>query len=276
MAQVLENIVGDLLAYKQLEPSTMLSASELMKERRTHPNEEIRKELRGSFFYTSDGILYFVENNTPKIVITTKSHNLVLKHIDEAFVQLTQNGNYIPDAAESEAAIHAQDSLVLDLNQMRLQKFDEESNYLTVSTVNYSKLNPVERRIVERVFGQGKDLVENMKMLKDNHSSEARIYVLNPEYVREHAEEGAVARASWLNGFDYISHFFANDCGINNLNRVRGVRRAIVSEQTTSSVVPLEDNASFGQPKPAYNSAEEYAKRMLDGIPSGTVMDWKK
>ena len=282
MAQVLENIMGGLLAYKQLEPGTMLSASELMKERRTHPDQNIRKELRDNYFYTSDGILYFVENNTPKIAITAESHNLVLKHIDEAFVQLTQNGNYIPDTAESAAAIHAQDSLVLNLNQMRLRKYDEEFSNLTVSTVNYGKLNPVEHRIVERVFGPGKDLIENMKMLKDAGISETYIWVLNPDYVRKHAETDAIGRASWLDRFGSNSIFNAGDRYIYDRSSVRGVRRASVSEQAMLLVAPSEDkiisrSESYDQPSPINDSRSiEWARRLLDGTAGGTVMDWKK
>ena len=232
MTKILETITGGLLSYKRLEPGSMLSALQLTDERRTHPDEKIRDELRRLSFYTSDGIIYYVEDNAPKIAITTELHNLMLRHLDDALQPLTKGDNYVPDPAEAETAIHAQDTLRSDLGQMRLTDYDEERSFLSVSTVNYGKkLNPVERRIVERIFGQGKDLNDNMEMLRDAGYHHAKIWVLNPIYVLGHAKSGSIARASWLDSFGDVSQFSASDCGVDLISRVRGVRKKTDNDQ---------------------------------------------
>src|SRR3989338_1992462 len=126
MSKMLETIAGGLASYKQLELDSMLSALQLTNERRTHPDEEMREELRKNVFYTSDGIIYYVEDKTPKIALTSGPNNLVLKHLDDALQAFTLGRNYVPDPAEAEAVIHAQDTLRSDLGQMRLTDYDEE------------------------------------------------------------------------------------------------------------------------------------------------------
>src|SRR3989344_8831996 len=248
MTKMLENVVGSLPeVYPLLEPRTMLSAAELMNERRTHPDEETCDELSNYGFYTSNGIFYFVDNTTPKIVLTTERHNSILQHIGEAFIQLTQTHNYIPDSAEFQSALHAPDSLVLDLNQMRLRESDDESSYLIISTVNYNRFNPVERRLVERIYGQGNDFVENMGMLKEAKINQTEIFVLNPDYVLKHAAKNPIARASWLGDFGSDSRFSAGDRDIGDRDRVRGVRLASVSEQEASIGVAKENETSKEQ-----------------------------
>ncbi|MEK6809255.1 MAG: hypothetical protein AABY40_01145, partial [Nanoarchaeota archaeon] len=72
----------------------------------------------------------------------------------------------------------------------------------------------------------------NMKMLKEAKIGETKIYVLNPDYVRQHAEEGAVGRASWLNEFGSNSNFDADGRNFDDHGSVCGVRRgASVSKQ---------------------------------------------
>ena len=94
----LENITGDLLAYKELEPGTFQHSDQLTTERRTN------KALRDEWFHTADGELYTVREGESLWAITREPQNLVLRNIDEAHRQLTGQGNYFPDAAEAESS----------------------------------------------------------------------------------------------------------------------------------------------------------------------------
>ena len=73
-----------------------------------------------------------------------------------------------------------------------------------------------------------------MKMLEDAKIRETKIYVLNPDYVREHAEKGAIARVSWLYDFNYDSQFVACDRYINLRGRVRGVRKKTDKDKSSA------------------------------------------
>ena len=280
----IETLEGNLRdTYKQLEPDSMRSALHLMRERRLHPDDDIRADLRENFFYTSDGIIYFVESGEPKVCITPRSHNLVLKHLDEAVHQFFTNENYFPAAAEIKEAIHARDSKVLDLNQLRLQKYTDETSYLIVSTVNYGRLNPIERRLVGGVFSDGIALVENMKMLRDNGITETQIYLLNPAYVCKHAKAGAIARVSSLSNFNDSSCFSAADRYPLEIGHIRGVLRTITEQETSPSTVPentislvperSDPNQSLTQSVHDQKSLE-WARKLLDGTAGGTVLDY--
>ena len=196
--QKVENITGDLREYKQLVPGTFKHVDQLMKERQTD------ESLRSQWFYTADGELYFLKDKKPMLAITRESDNLVLRHIDDAFTQLTKIGNYLVDKTEAQASIESKNTVLIDLSKLRLSDGDSEYKCLVIDTKNYAKkLNSEEKRLAKRVYGSGKDLAANMKMLNDAGISETRIYVLNPEYIQKKAQNGPLGRASWLDYFNF-------------------------------------------------------------------------
>ncbi len=220
----LENVVGHLKeGYKQLQPGTMLHVDQLMNERRSNA------DLCNQWFYTADGEVYLLDGalKTPALAITREAHNPILQNIDDAFEQLAKKQNYHPSQTDIQQALVAPETVLIALPNLRLRGNEAEWRYLAINTTpaKYGKLNDEERKLAERVYGQGDDFAQNMKMLKEAKIGETKIYVLNPDYVRQHAEEGTVARASWLYNFYNYSSFDASDRDFNNLNRVRGVRR---------------------------------------------------
>ena len=226
----LETIEGNLRdAYLQLQPGTMLHVDQLMNERQTNEN------LRNKGFYTGDGEIYFLDaGKTPTLAITREAYNPVLKNIGDAFEQLVNCGGYPVNKNDLEQALAATDTVQIALPNLRLLGDEKEWRYLAIGTTpsKYGRLNDEERKFVERVYGKGDDFPNNMKMLEYAKIGETRIYVLNPNYVREHVKEGAIARASWLYDFYIISQFDAIGRNVNDHDRVRGVRRgASVSEQ---------------------------------------------
>ena len=221
----LENIAGNLRdAYNRAVPGTVLHVDELMNERRTND------ALRSQWFYTADGIIYRMnDHGTPELGITREPENLVLRHLNDetnsSYDQLVRNYDYRADSAEVQQAMAAESTVIIDLTKLRLQGNDSDYHYVAVSTTEYNNLSTEERKLAERVYGQGNDFTANMNMLKDAGINKTRIFVLNPDYVRKGAAQGPLGRASWLSIFDNYSDFYAYDRVIISGDRVRGVRK---------------------------------------------------
>ena len=117
--------------------------------------------------------------------------------------------------------------MLVDLTQLGLSGNETEWRYLSINTSSdgYNRLSAIARQAAERVFGSGNDFVQNMQMLHDARITDTKLYMLNPAYVLQHAAQGPIGRGSWLYFCDYNSDFSANDWGIINLDRLRGVRR---------------------------------------------------
>ena len=231
----LETITGNLRdACQQFKPGTIHCVDHLMKERRDNP------ELRNQWSYAADGVVYLLNgaNEIPTLAMTREAYNPVLQNINNgAFEQLTREGNYHLAPADLEQALAASDTVLIDLLNLRLSEYDSEFSYLTIGTTpsKYGRLNDEERKFVERVYGKGDDFIQNMKMLENAKIIETRIYVLNPDYVRKQAQEGAIARASWLQVFFNNSDFNAGFYNINNHNCICGIRRSTREADTAQN-----------------------------------------
>ena len=230
---IIETVVGCLAeTYRLLRPESILHVDELMKERRTNEG------LRHRCLYTPDGEIYFMNGKTPTLAITRRSSNPLFQDstIDEYCQQLLKNKNYRPTSEETQRALHAPDTVVVDLTKLRLQKGDEEFSYLAIDTKNYKRLNSEEKKLAKRVHGQGKYFGLTMKMLAnariigtDAGVIETRVYVLNLDYVRLHVKENSLGRASWLGDFYGNSHFNVSARGMDDHLALRGVRREVRS-----------------------------------------------
>ena len=219
----LETVTGTLAeAYQLLRPKSILHVDQLMKERQTN------KELRDQWFYTADGEVYSLQGKkkTPTLAITRGSSNPLFQDskIERYCQQLLDHHSYRPTPDETQRALQAQDTVVIDLTKLRLQRLDKEWFYLTINT-RYSKLNSEEKKLAERVCGKGQDFGLTMKMLAKASITETRVHVLNPDYVCRHAQKSSLGRASWLYSFNNCSYFVAGDRSVNNRLRARGVRR---------------------------------------------------
>lgn len=215
----LENILGNLRdAYKQVVPGTVSHSDQLMRERR------VNRELRGFGFYTGDGPLYRVHGGVVQLGLTREPDNLVLRHIDDAFPQLVETGNYLPDPDEADATFAAGTTLVTDLSELGLSG-SGEFGYFNVDTKKYDCLNPVERMLAERVYGQGDDFVANMEMLEGVAILSPAIIVLHPDYVKKAAKKRPIGRAGWLRPLCNYFDFGAGGRDIDYDGRLRGVRR---------------------------------------------------
>ena len=217
----IETVTGTLAkTYSLLRPESILHVDELVKERRTN------EELRGQWFYTPDGGIYFMDGKTPTLAITRGRSNPLFQDstIDEYCRQLLKNKNYRPTPEETQRALQAPDTVLVDFTILRLQKYTEEFSSLVVNTQEYNTLNSEEQKLAERVYGKDDDFAQTMTMLAKADIRKTLVQVLNPDYVRAHAQENPFGRASWLSSFSNGSIFSASGRCVVNINSARGTR----------------------------------------------------
>ncbi len=125
------------------------------------------------------------------------------------------------------------------------------------------------------------DARETAKLLHE--VSGKRPYILTPD---AEGRKSAPERAAWL---DIGIGRFSLDCSSSTiyiLGRSRWVREVSVTKEVSTITIP-EMNIQPAQVVQHYNSEQAgqtghnatdlaYARGLLDGLPSGTVMDWKK
>ncbi len=189
----LESITGRLAeTYPQLDPNTIQHSAEITNDRRTN------SDLRNQWFWTADFPMYAMEGEAV-LYLAPREHNLAFKNLPEAVKQIRQNGNYKPSQEDVASVVESAKSgqtLRVKLSDLRLEEDNDEWCHFNIDTENYDSLNASERALAERAYGQGDDFAKNMKMLNKAGIKTTRFYVLNPNYVEENVEDGAISRLS--------------------------------------------------------------------------------
>ncbi|PIN76585.1 hypothetical protein COV17_01910 [Candidatus Woesearchaeota archaeon CG10_big_fil_rev_8_21_14_0_10_36_11] len=230
----LENVTGNLLAYNELEPGTFQHVDQLTIERRTN------HELRNQGFYTADGELYTVQKRKQLWVITREPQNLVLENIEEAYRQLTGQGNYFPDADAAQTSLEHEDSVVVNLEGLKLVKHNNHQyGHFVVDPKAVKKLNPEQRKAAKRVYGPDEENFGlNMEMFAKAGKT-LYVFVLMPDYVQgtlRSNDKKFVGRASWLDNFS--DYFYAIDRVVSLHLTLRGVRHVIAEGDAPENEVP--------------------------------------
>lgn len=228
----LETITGNLRdAYRQCVPGTIQHVDELMNERRTN------SELCSKWFYTADGIVYSVDNGIPTLRITREEKNPILNNIDNVFPQTIQEYKYSVSENEFNSIKESFDTVTIDVTKLTLHIGVDGRRFLPIPTrpiptikhsvtiQGYNRLNSEDRKLAERIYGQGNDFVENMQMLHDADIKCTLIYVLDPMEIKSFAKENAIGSVLWLNNFFNDSNFSTNIHSINTSYRLRGERK---------------------------------------------------
>ena len=222
----LENITGNLLAYKQLEPGTFLHVDQLTIERRTN----IR--FRYQRLYAADGAMYTVDRSKPLWVITREPQNLVLQNIDEAYRQLTGQWNYFPDTESARVSVAHPDSVEVDLKGLELVRDNVEYGRFRVDPRNVQQLNSEQRKAAQRIYGPDEENFSlNMEMFAEAKKTPS-VFVLMPDYVQDTLrsnDQEFLGRVSLLSGFNVDSSFSALVCNVGGCDCLRGVRREDVA-----------------------------------------------
>jgi len=262
-SESLENRIGRLAELvPKFRKNSWRTSAELTTERRTN------KELTNQWFWTANFALYRIEDKEAILYFGGRKNNPIFKNIDETAKQLISEQNYTPSQEDAASAIKS--SLRIKLSDLNLLKHDDEFSYFEIDTANYeSSLNAAQRGFAEAVYGKAKDFKANMKMLSNAGIAKTRIYVLNPEYVKQKTKKNeAIARACWLDYFYNFSYFNAYNRYLNDTYfALRGVLlisaeggRRKVDDVTTALDKILENPEKTLQ---TMNNKPEYAKKVL-------------
>ncbi len=198
----------------KFERGTEWSAQQHINARRTEPDSKKREALRNRWYWTNDSALYPIEKG--KSVVYLGRGDLILDNILEATSQLRQNNNYRPGEEIAYAFKRAPTTVRAGLDDLGLKRHDDEFSYLVIKTLKgRDGLNPIQLIIAERPYGQAEDFEDNMKMLRDAGINETRVWILNPDYIKEMNKQGPIARVSGLDRFGNDSGF---DAGVRNVD----------------------------------------------------------
>lgn len=219
----LENIVGPLArTVPQFEISTIQDAPELTNARRTNEG------LRDSWFYLANSAWYTLEDGEAIWYSGRGETNPFLYDTDEAIRQVLENRNCIRSREEVEAvkrSVETGETLKVKLTDLDLQNLNNEFSYFEIDTANPDSLNQGQRRVAEHVYGQGDDFRENMRMFNENGKNTTRVYVLNPNYVKDNVQQdSAIVRATRLSGFNSNSNFVAYEMNPQTPLTLRGLK----------------------------------------------------
>ncbi len=242
---VLENITGNLLEYKQLEPGTFQHVDQLTTERRTNHG------LRSTWFHTADGELYTVQKNEHLWAITREPQNLVLQNIDEAYRKLIGQGNYFPDAEAAESSLKHKDSVVVDSKGLKLVKDNDQYGYFVVDPKALKKLNSQQRKAAQRIYGPDEENFGlNMEMFAEAGKT-PYVFVLLQDYVQSELrsnDKKFLGRASWLDDFNLSSGFFAFVRNVYDRVALRGVPRVVTEGDAPKNDVVLPPSQKTATP----------------------------
>ena len=253
----LKSVIGNLRdMYRYFDPESILHVDQLMNERRTNPVTP-DGNLREQSFQTADGQIYFLQgkNNVPTLAITRGSFNPLFQDskIDEyckemaGVVAKSRDSRYYPTPDETLRALHAEDTVVVDLTKLRLQGNNAEFIYLAIDTSKYHTLNSEEQKLAQRVYGQDDNFTQTMTMLADAGIRETQVYVLNPYDVgllHNYRNNFSAGWASVLRNFKdysiftpmtyYCDHASYSSYYLEFPMHSRGVRRGTVAQSFQS------------------------------------------
>ncbi|MGV8151287.1 MAG: hypothetical protein ACP5NV_06180 [Candidatus Woesearchaeota archaeon] len=213
---------------KTVDLNTVQHSWEIQKDR--YNDIKINKEnatLKNQWFWTADFPLYTMEKGQAVLYMADRKHNLVFQNLETAVEQLKTDNNYFPKDSDIGSVIDAKTTLKTKLSDLKLERLDSEWSYFEIKTNDYSNLNKSQRALAERVHGKGTAFARTMKMLNKNKIETTRIYVLNPEYVKNtlgQTGKKSLARVSALIIFNNNSNFDASNRNVDSdSRRLRGV-----------------------------------------------------
>ena len=253
-SMALENLTGRLAeTYPKFDPNSIQHSDEITNDRRAD------KSLRDTWFWTADFPLYRVEDDEVMLYLARRENNLIFQNIKEATKQLIEENNYFPKEQDIGAVVNTENTLRINLSDLNLKRYDNEWCYFEIDSKKYDKLNKMQRAVAERVYGQGNNFIENMKMFKDSGINTTRIYVLNPDYVKK--QNKPVARVCGLGLFGYDARFSADVRNVDYPDdALRGVRNVAEGDEK----IEVEKAYEVLLSKP-----EESVKKMTPEIATG-------
>lgn len=208
----------------KFEPSSIWIARQINRARRTEQHPQKRESLRNTWYRTDDSSLYKLdEKGRGRFYL---GRGLIINNLADAVSQL-RRGNYSPSEEVAETFEQADTTTGFFLSDIRLKGNNPEYGFLEINTTNGGKnLSSVERMLAEIPFGRGDEFEAYIEELARAGKDITGVFILKPEYVKEHAAQRPIARAGGLDGFGGDSRFDAGDRDVDVASLgLRGVLR---------------------------------------------------
>lgn len=215
-------------AYEQLDSNTINTGTQISADRIKN------RELRNKWFYTANLGLATKRNGKLYLGIGGRAaFNVVFEYDTEKACRELINTGYINLSPQQINAILKLERLgeVIFVDPRELQLQGNEAGYRSfpIRTARYDKDVTLARQpFVHAGFGSGVmlgNVMDSMRTDENYRISETGVYTMNPEHVAENVlDNGIVARASGLGGFDGDSRFVADGRVVDGANDgLRGV-----------------------------------------------------
>ncbi len=184
--------------------STIQHAHELMAARKTDIS------LLYYEFWTADFPMYRLEGERAVLYFAPREYNLIFRDVQNAISQLRREENYFPKKEWVDEVTDASKTGVVlrtELSNLRLKRSQwEELSYFEIDRTNTNFLNPAERSLAERIFGQGDQFEPNINVPSKDYpeydSKTLDIFLLDPSYIKRLLEDNkkvAIGRLSFIN-----------------------------------------------------------------------------
>lgn len=209
----LENVVGGLYGcIQQTIPGSWRTSAEITTERRDNTN------LRKDSLLTANVALYRREGQEEILYFGDREANPFFNNTAEAVKQFMNHpGVHTYRLTEKEIAavlksVRSGKTLRVKLSELDLISHGIHELIFIVNPKRYDALlNPMQRALMERVYGSGSDFPKNMEMFGQKDIRPI-IYLFNPNYLKDRPTNEGVAAVCWLGGMLWggNSNFFAN------------------------------------------------------------------
>ncbi|MDO8481207.1 MAG: hypothetical protein Q7S65_05355, partial [Nanoarchaeota archaeon] len=151
----------------RLELRLIQHAHQITTARRMAFEHELARDLKQKWFWTADGAVYLLKDGEPMLYLTRGIDNPLLLNLSEAARQLRETHTYVlspSDKARLVESVSARRTLEVRLADLNLVLHDVEWAYFRIGVrpESYNQLNPVQREVAERIYGQDINFPSNM------------------------------------------------------------------------------------------------------------------
>ncbi|HLD72848.1 MAG TPA: hypothetical protein VJA23_04645 [Candidatus Nanoarchaeia archaeon] len=218
----LEIIAGNSFREAYEQADMVLTAAEILTRGITSA------EIRAIPFFPGDGLTYFTHRGKPCLGHEKTSEFGFVPLTEYNLSQLERLGHYREDVEHSESETDNGNYYgIIDLSQLRLSSEGFGNPFLRVPLTGYADLNPMENKLVERIYRKEKMFHRIMGPLKQEGITETRITLLDPQKVLDTTKNGPLWVVGYLNGFYGNFQFDASNSDLKRRGNILGRRKKI-------------------------------------------------
>ena len=215
----LEIIAGNSFREAYEQADTGLTAAEILTRGITSA------EIRAISFFPGDVLAYFTDKGKPCLGHEKSSEFGSVPLTEYNLSQLERLGHYREYAEHSESETDNGNYYgIIDLSQLRLSSEGFSHPFLRVPLTGYADFNPMERKLVERIYRTEKTFHRIMGPLKQEGIKETRIIILDPQKVLDTTKNRPLLVVGYLNSMYGNFQFDAANSEVKRRGNILGRR----------------------------------------------------